>query len=131
MGLRALYFTLSAMLDRFQYLKYALSLVLVFIGMKVLADKGVHQAGVWVGHFDKATGDAIQSHAFHISPAVSLAITLGTLIAGGLFSLYKTGGMLPEEKDVSVTSFSAFPALLSWRKKKPKTAKKPGSRAAE
>ena len=131
MGLRALYFTLSAMLDRFQYLKYALSLVLVFIGMKVLADKGVSQAGLWIGHFNKDLGETIHSHAFHISPAVSLIITLGTLLAGGLFSLHKTGSDVDEKAGkgdaTSVSTFSAFPSLLTWRKKsKTKPKKKAG-----
>ena len=35
LGLRALYFALSAMIHRFVYLKYALSIVLIFIGSKV------------------------------------------------------------------------------------------------
>ena len=35
LGLRALYFALAAILHRFHYLKYALSLLLVFIGSKI------------------------------------------------------------------------------------------------
>ena len=35
LGLRALYFALAAMVDRFHYLKYALAALLVFIGSKV------------------------------------------------------------------------------------------------
>ncbi|OYU85802.1 MAG: hypothetical protein CFE45_25570, partial [Burkholderiales bacterium PBB5] len=35
LGLRALYFALAAMINRFKYLKYALALVLVFIGSKI------------------------------------------------------------------------------------------------
>src|SRR5690606_13591543 len=35
LGLRALYFALAAMIHRFAYLKYALALVLVFIGAKI------------------------------------------------------------------------------------------------
>src|SRR3546814_18850667 len=35
LGLRAPYFALSAMVHRFHYLKYALALVLVFIGSKL------------------------------------------------------------------------------------------------
>src|SRR3546814_8194041 len=35
LGLRALYFALAAMIHRFAYLKYALALVLVFIGGKI------------------------------------------------------------------------------------------------
>ncbi len=36
LGLRSLYFALAAMVHRFHYLKYALALVLVFIGGKIL-----------------------------------------------------------------------------------------------
>jgi tellurite resistance protein TerC len=35
LGLRALYFALSAILHRFAYLKYALSVLLIFIGSKL------------------------------------------------------------------------------------------------
>lgn len=35
LGLRALYFALAAMIHRFKYLKYALALVLIFIGAKI------------------------------------------------------------------------------------------------
>lgn len=38
LGLRALYFTLAAILHRFFYLKYAFSLILIFIGLKVLVN---------------------------------------------------------------------------------------------
>lgn len=37
LGLRSLYFTLATLINRFEYLKVSLSLVLVFIGCKVLA----------------------------------------------------------------------------------------------
>lgn len=68
LGLRALYFALSAMVHRFEYLKYALALVLIFIGGKILATG-------WVGHL----------------PAwLSLSITFGLLAGGVLFSLWKT-----------------------------------------
>jgi tellurite resistance protein TerC len=68
LGLRALYFALAAMIHRFQYLKYALALVLVFIGSKIFL----------VGIIGK------------IPPVISLSVT-GALIAGGvLYSLYKT-----------------------------------------
>jgi tellurite resistance protein TerC len=39
LGLRALYFALAAMIHRFAYLKYALALVLVFIGSKIFLDR--------------------------------------------------------------------------------------------
>jgi tellurite resistance protein TerC len=36
LGLRALYFALSGMVDKFRYLKFGLSLVLIFIGIKMV-----------------------------------------------------------------------------------------------
>jgi len=70
LGLRALYFALSAMLHRFAYLKYALSLVLIFIGGKFFV------------------ADLMGWH--HMSPTWSLAITLGLLAGGLVVSLAKT-----------------------------------------
>ena len=76
LGLRALYFALAAMVYRFHYLKYALALVLVFIGSKILIA-------------DFALGGA------KFPPLASLGVTLG-LIAGGIaYSLWKTRGEVP------------------------------------
>ena len=73
LGLRALYFALAAMVHRFHYLKYALALVLVFIGSKILIS-------------DFVLGGA------KFPPLASLGVTIG-LIAGGVFwSLWKTRG---------------------------------------
>lgn len=69
LGLRALYFALGAIIDRFYYLKYALAVVLVFIGSKIfIAD---------------ALGLA------KIPPMLSLIITLTILTAGIFFSFVK------------------------------------------
>ena len=67
LGLRALYFALAAMIHRFHYLKYALSLVLVFIGTKIFL----------VGFIGK------------IPAVVSLSVTFGLIAGGVLFSLWK------------------------------------------
>lgn len=70
LGLRALYFALAAIIDRFAYLKQALALVLVFIGSKIFV------------------ADIFGWEKFPAS--VSLGVTI-TLIAGGIvFSLYRT-----------------------------------------
>jgi tellurite resistance protein TerC len=42
LGLRALYFALAAMVQRFKYLKYALSILLIFIGSKIFIGAGHH-----------------------------------------------------------------------------------------
>lgn len=68
LGLRALYFALAAMVHRFEYLKYALAIVLVFIGAKIFWNQIVGKA----------------------DPAISLGVTLSIIAAGVLFSLWKT-----------------------------------------
>ncbi|PZN98614.1 MAG: hypothetical protein DCF30_13755 [Hyphomicrobiales bacterium] len=68
LGLRALYFALAAMVHRFEYLKTALALVLVFIGGKTF----------WNQIFGK------------VDPAISLGITLALILGGVVFSLWKT-----------------------------------------
>ncbi len=68
LGLRALYFALAAMIHRFHYLKYALALVLVFIGTKIFL----------VGFIGK------------VPPAISLGVTFSLILGGVLFSLWKT-----------------------------------------
>ncbi|MBP0632733.1 TerC family protein [Cupriavidus sp. AcVe19-1a] len=70
LGLRALYFALGAMIHRFAYLKYALALVLVFIGGKIFL---VNLVG-------------------KIPSLLSLGITAGLIAGGVLVSLWKTRG---------------------------------------
>jgi tellurite resistance protein TerC len=68
LGLRALYFALAAMIHRFAYLKYALALVLVFIGGKIFLVNIVGK----------------------IPAGISLTVTIGLIAAGILVSLWKT-----------------------------------------
>ena len=72
LGLRALYFALAAILHRFHYLKYALSVLLVFIGSKIFV------------------ADLMGWEKFPAS--WSLGITFAILGAGVVFSLWKTRG---------------------------------------
>ncbi|WP_043307290.1 TerC family protein [Pseudomonas sp. ML96] len=68
LGLRSLYFALAALMHRFVYLKYALALVLIFIGGKIFL------------------------HGFigKIPALLSLGVTFGLLAGGVLLSLLKT-----------------------------------------
>lgn len=68
LGLRSLYFALAALMHRFIYLKYALALILVFIGGKIF----LH------GLIGK------------IPALLSLGVTFGLLAGGVLLSLLKT-----------------------------------------
>ena len=68
LGLRSLYFALAALMHRFVYLKYALALVLIFIGGKIFL------------------------HGFigKIPALLSLGVTFGLLAGGVVLSLVKT-----------------------------------------
>ena len=68
LGLRSLYFALSALMHRFVYLKYALALVLIFIGCKIF--------------YHGLIG--------HVPALLSLGVTLGLLAGGVVLSLVKT-----------------------------------------
>ncbi len=74
LGLRALYFALAAMIHRFKYLKYALALVLVFIGSKIFL----------VGFIGK------------VPAVVSLSVTFGLIAGGVIVSMWKTRGEAAE-----------------------------------
>ncbi|WP_376789118.1 TerC family protein [Thermoflexus sp.] len=63
LGLRALYFVLAGLIQRLRYLHYGLSVILSYIGAKMLL-----------------------SDFLHIPPALSLAIVLMTLLISGLAS---------------------------------------------
>ena len=71
LGLRALYFALAAMVHRFHYLKYALALVLVFIGSKIFVSDFI------------MGGDKFP-------PVMSLAVTFALILGGIFYSLWKT-----------------------------------------
>ncbi len=68
LGLRALYFLLEAVVHKFKYLKPALALILVFIGLKIFAPKLL----------------GFELEAWH-----SLSVTFGLLFAGIGFSIFK------------------------------------------
>ncbi len=70
LGLRALYFALAAMVHRFRYLKYALSVLLIFIGSKIFI--------AWIMGWEK------------FPPVWGLGITVVILASGIFFSLWKT-----------------------------------------
>ena len=69
LGLRSLYFSLSAMVDKFAYLKRALALVLIFIGGKVFATPLLGLEKFPAG--------------------ISLGVTVGLLAWGVLWSLWR------------------------------------------
>lgn len=70
LGLRALYFALAAVLHRFEYLKHALAILLIFIGSKIFL------------------ADALGLAKF---PAeLSLMVTFAILTGGVLYSLWRT-----------------------------------------
>jgi tellurite resistance protein TerC len=69
LGLRSLYFTLAAMVSRFAYLKYALAFILMMIGAKILLAEAAD---------------------IHLPNWMSLLATIGLLVGGVVYSLYRT-----------------------------------------
>jgi tellurite resistance protein TerC len=67
LGLRAMYFALAALIERFAYLKHTLALILIFVGGKIM--------------FNQMGG--------HLAPQMSLAIVLALLAGGILLSWWK------------------------------------------
>jgi tellurite resistance protein TerC len=65
LGLRALYFLLASVIERFEYLKFGLSLVLGFVGVKMIAEP-------WI----------------HIPIGISLGIIGGILVGSALISVW-------------------------------------------
>jgi tellurite resistance protein TerC len=86
LGLRALYFALAAMIHRFHYLKYALAMVLVFIGTKIFLVGIIGKMPAWI----------------------SLGVTAGLIAGGVLYSLWRTRGM-PAAVDHVKPSTQALP----------------------
>jgi tellurite resistance protein TerC len=70
LGLRALYFALAAMVDRFKYLKYALAVILIFIGSKIFVADMLGLA--------------------KIPASFSLGVTVAILATGIVYSLWAT-----------------------------------------
>jgi tellurite resistance protein TerC len=70
LGLRALYFALAALIERFAYLKYSLAAVLVFIGSKIFL------------------GDFV--FGGKVPASLSLAVTAGLIAVGIAYSLWRT-----------------------------------------
>lgn len=68
LGLRALYFALAAMIHRFHYLKYALALILVLIGVKIV----------------------LMMIGIKIPAVIALVLTFGLLFSGIVYSLWRT-----------------------------------------
>ena len=76
LGLRALYFALAAMVERFTYLKYSLAAVLVFIGSKIFLGDFVFDGKV--------------------PASLSLAVTALLISAGIGYSLWRTRSSLDD-----------------------------------
>jgi tellurite resistance protein TerC len=87
LGLRALYFLLAGVMDQFHYLKLGLSIVLAFVGVKMLAEPFLESRF----HLDKQT-------MILISLAV-IAVVLTTSIVASLLRARRRSKLgLPPEK---------------------------------
>jgi len=86
LGLRSLYFLLRGAVDKFDYLPQGIAIVLVFIGVKMLAEPFIHD---------------------HISKGMMIGISLGMIVvclSGAIwYSIYhQKKGVPPEQEDGSI-----------------------------
>lgn len=70
LGLRALYFALAAMIHRFHYLKYALAIILILVGAKII----------------------LMMLGIKVPAAIALGLTFAVLAGGVFYSLWRTKG---------------------------------------
>ena len=79
LGLRSLYFVLAGAIGYFRYLKIGLSVVLVFIGVKMLLDPHAHEG----------TGAASKKFWFQveIEPHISLTVVVSIILTSIVFSV--------------------------------------------
>ena len=75
LGLRSMYFMLAAAVERFKYLKYGLSLVLVLIGAKIIWNFGLSKELGWTAYLE---------------PQWALLMTLALLGGSIAYSLWRT-----------------------------------------
>lgn len=90
LGLRALYFLLAGVMDLFRYLKYGLSAVLGFVGVKMLIEYYVHEFLEW------------PKNAHVISPGVSLLVIvtlLGAAIVASIIAKRREAATQAAEPD--------------------------------
>lgn len=80
LGLRALYFCLAALIEKFRYLKPALILILGFVGIKLLLLAAPP-------YFNDLGLTASELKSIKIDPMVSLIIVLGTLALASVMSV--------------------------------------------
>ena len=86
-GMRPLYFLLQEIKNMFRFLKYGLSLILVFIGFKMSATYIAH----WVG---ERIGNDQLAH-FHLNTFVSLSIIIGVVFGSIILS-----SLIPEKESL-------------------------------
>lgn len=79
MGLRALYFVLAGVIDRFHYLKVAVCMILVFVGVKMLAD-----------------------HWYKMPTSISLAVIVSALALAALLSVVAERRAPPPDEEEGV-----------------------------
>lgn len=92
LGLRSLYFVLASIIERFALLKYAIFVILLFVGVKLLIPGGYDLVNVILD---------TQYEAFHMPNWASLAVVAGSVFVGIVVSLFYEKKHPHEAKDLS------------------------------
>ena len=97
LGLRSLYFALAGIMAAFRFLKYGLSIILIFVGIKMILVMGIPEFSI--------AGTTIHLRPFHMPISVSLGVIGGLLLLCVVLSLAipmrieKTEGRLLEGEE--------------------------------
>ncbi len=95
LGLRALYFLLAGVMDMFRYMHYGLAGVLIFVGLKMVAEFFVEHYESVRATFSDWLWDVSAGQVF--SPMASLLVIVCLLAVSVVASL--AAGPIPEERD--------------------------------
>ena len=89
LGLRSMFFALSALMDKFMHLKYALAAILVFVGVKMLLEGVQLVRSLFAWAFGGVPGwlSWLPEHPVHVPTGVTLGVIAGCLTLGIVASL--------------------------------------------
>jgi tellurite resistance protein TerC len=87
LGLRAMFFLLESVIDRFKYLPRGLGVVLTFVGIKMIIEKGLGGMGLYAA----GVASAPWMDPVHIPTGIALGCVFAILTASVLWSLVRSG----------------------------------------
>lgn len=115
LGLRSLFFALAGAIQHLRYLNYGLSLVLCFIGLKMVAAEGPHFVEAVWDTLGQVRPEWLPAHGLHLETWQSLLVICGILTVTVVISLiWRPKGEEEEEGSSSSSLSSSSDALQRY-----------------